>query len=186
MNVGINGNIHEWRDGESNKSISPVTILVNQLCLWRGWERCVYNKFLFSCSYLHAITYSQDWYSNGENSWIIFWCILGIHAVRTPGDDDGPDKWNQSDQFKIYPTASPKILHHTAWRTWLFIAHSDHYCTSLSLPHLYTSLWKVGRMYFLSSGVKGLTFPSQEWSLSNFPCSLTRNITSQYGEHGFS
>ena len=27
--------------------------------------------------------------------------------------------------------------------------------------------------------------PFQEWSISNFPCSLTRNVTSQYGELGF-
>ena len=29
-------------------------------------------------------------------------------------------------------------------------------------------------------------FHSQEWSISSFPCSLTRNITSQYEELGFS
>ena len=32
-------------------------------------------------------------------------------------------------------------------------------------------------MYFLNWGVKGLPFHSQEWSMSSFPCSLTRNIT---------
>ena len=31
----------------------------------------------------------------------------------------------KSDQCPISPTASPEILHHTVWRTWLFIAFSD-------------------------------------------------------------
>ena len=28
----------------------------------------------------------------------------------------------KSDEFQISPAASPEILHHTVWRTWLFIA----------------------------------------------------------------
>ena len=31
----------------------------------------------------------------------------------------------KSDQYQISPAASPEILHHTVWRTWLFIAYSD-------------------------------------------------------------
>ena len=31
----------------------------------------------------------------------------------------------KSDQVQISPVASPVILHHTVWRTWLFIAYSD-------------------------------------------------------------
>ena len=46
------------------------------------------------------------------------------------------------DQSPISPVASPEILHHTVWRTWLFIAYSDerllHYQSSL--PHPYISL----------------------------------------------
>ena len=30
----------------------------------------------------------------------------------------------KSDQIQISPAASPVILHHTVWRTWLFIAYS--------------------------------------------------------------
>ena len=30
-----------------------------------------------------------------------------------------------SDQYEISPEASPEILHHKLWRTWLFIAYSD-------------------------------------------------------------
>ena len=45
------------------------------------------------------------------------------------------------------PAASQEILHHTAWRTWLFISYSDSLYSILTI-HLYISLWKVGRMYF--------------------------------------
>ena len=31
----------------------------------------------------------------------------------------------KNDQFRISPAASPVILHHTVWRTWLFVAYSD-------------------------------------------------------------
>ena len=43
------------------------------------------------------------------------------------------------DQFQITPAASPDILHHTVWRTWLFIAYSDERWLyyQFSLPHLY-------------------------------------------------
>ena len=45
----------------------------------------------------------------------------------------------ESDQFQISPAASPEILHHTVWRTWLFIAYSDERWLyyQFSLPHLY-------------------------------------------------
>ena len=31
----------------------------------------------------------------------------------------------KSDQYQISPATSPEILHHTVWRTWLFMAYSD-------------------------------------------------------------
>ena len=45
----------------------------------------------------------------------------------------------KSGQFQISPAASPEILHHTLWRTWLFIAYSDERWLyyQFSLPHLY-------------------------------------------------
>ena len=54
----------------------------------------------------------------------------------------------KSDQFKICPAASPEILHHTVWITWLFIANSDQILSyyQFSLPHLYIPVQKVGRM----------------------------------------
>ena len=32
---------------------------------------------------------------------------------------------SKSNQFQISPAASQQLLHHTVWRTWLFIAYSD-------------------------------------------------------------
>ena len=46
----------------------------------------------------------------------IFWSI--IFKVINPFTPE-------SDQCQISPVASPEILHHTVWRTWLFIACSD-------------------------------------------------------------
>ena len=76
----------------------------------------------------------------------------------------------KSDQFKISPAASPEILHHTVWRTWLFIAYSDERWLyyQFSLPHSYISLEKVGRMYLLILRVKGL------WSRVTIPLILRK------------
>ena len=56
-----------------------------------------------------------------------------------------------------FPVASPEILYHTIWRTWLFITYWDERWLyyRFSVPHSYISHWKVGRMYYLSLGVKG-------------------------------
>ena len=63
----------------------------------------------------------------------------------------------KSDQFVISPVASPEILHHTVWSTWLFIAYSGDkwLCNqfSLCITYIHFSL-KVGRMYILSLGVE--------------------------------
>ena len=48
----------------------------------------------------------------------------------------------KSDQFQIFPPASPEILHRTVWRTWLFMAYSDERLVyyQFSLSHFYISL----------------------------------------------
>ena len=62
----------------------------------------------------------------------------------------------KSDQFRISPAAPPEILHHTARRTWLFIAYLDeiwlHY--QFALPHLYISPLKSSEkvLFELGSG----------------------------------
>ena len=87
-------------------------------------------------------------------------------ALRAAEAKDGSRWWvgcvnpftPKSDQLQISPAASPEILHHTVWRTWVFIAYSDKrwLCYQFSLPHSYISLEEDWRMYFLSLGVKGL------------------------------
>ena len=43
---------------------------------------------------------------------------------------------SQVDQCQSSPAASPEILHHTVWRTWLFIAYSDERWLHLPItPH---------------------------------------------------
>ena len=72
----------------------------------------------------------------------------------------------KGDQFQISSAVSPEIFHHTVWRTWLFTAYPDE-------RWFYTS-----NSHYLSYRISLQPFHSQEWSISNFPCILTRNITS--------
>ena len=48
----------------------------------------------------------------------------------------------KSDQCQISPAASPQILHHTVWRTWLFITYTTNSFT-------YRFLFKRLRVYFV-------------------------------------
>ena len=53
----------------------------------------------------------------------------------------------KSDQFRICPAAPPEILHHTVWRTWLFIAYSDEEWLILPiLRHCVTYTFLFGRL----------------------------------------
>ena len=76
----------------------------------------------------------------------------------------------KSDQFQISPAATPEIWHHTVWKTWLFIAHSDRRWLyyQFSLLHSYNCFLKgwentlfelrserVSRLSLLNLGVKG-------------------------------
>ena len=82
-----------------------------------------------------------------ETGWLCWW-LDRIFNPFTP----------ESDQCQISPPAPPEILHHTVRRTWLFIAYADEKWLyyKFSLRHSYNRFWKVGRIHFLSSGVKGL------------------------------
>ena len=65
----------------------------------------------------------------------------------------------KSDQSPISPVASPEILHHTVWRTWLSIAQSDerwlHY--QFSLPPIHLSLGRLGECSFWTRGAFNIT-----------------------------
>ena len=66
----------------------------------------------------------------------------------------------KSDQCQISPAASLEILHHTVWRTWLFVAYSDERWLCCSNSHYLTCTFpfrKGGRINFSNLGVKWLT-----------------------------
>ena len=90
--------------------------------------------------------------------------------------------------FKIPPATSPEIWHHAVWRTWLFGAYSNeiwlYYQYSLLLL-LCISLWKVGRMSFLSLGVKGLIEPDllPTWGNSRLITAECRVLIFLYVNH---
>ena len=55
------------------------------------------------------------------------------------------------DQLQISPAASPNILHHTVWRTWLFIRYSDErfiMVPILTKLNLYISRKRLGECTF--------------------------------------
>ena len=66
----------------------------------------------------------------------------------------------KSDQCQISPAASPGILQHTVWRTWLFIASTKLTDDNITNSHYITYTFVFKRLgewlYFLNLGVKGL------------------------------
>ena len=100
--------------------------------VWRTWLFIAYSdeKWLY---YKFSLHYSYNRFLKGwENT------LFELRSERVnPFTPKG-------DQFKnISPAASPDILHHTVWRTWLLIAYSDErwLSTKFSLPlYLHISL----------------------------------------------
>ena len=66
----------------------------------------------------------------------------------------------KSDQCQISPAASPGILQHTVWRTWLFTASTKLTDDNITNSHYITYTFAFKRLgewlYFLNLGVKGL------------------------------
>ena len=82
--------------------------------------------------------------SNGrEQVGRVYFLGLGVEAVNpfTP----------KSDQVQISPAPSPVILHHTAWRTWLFIAYSDE-------KRLYNEILIASLIHFSLKGWENVPF----------------------------
>ena len=61
-----------------------------------------------------------------------------------------------SDQCQISPAASSEILHHTVWRTWLFIACSD--------ERWWYYLFSLHHLAFLFKRLGECTFWTWEWN----------------------
>ena len=82
-----------------------------------------------------------SWTSANDHSWE--WKSYNCQLSVSP---QTPTQCSRSDQFQISPAASPEMLHHTVWRTWLFIAYSDdrwlYY--QFPLPHFCISLKRLG------------------------------------------
>ena len=87
----------------------------------------------------------------------------------------------KSDQCQNSPPASPEILHHTVWRTWLFIAYSDEKWLyyKFSLHHSYNRFlkgWEDTLFELRSERVKnpsiekqkGIANTNQQQSLENY------------------
>ena len=56
----------------------------------------------------------------------VYLALGNVNQAKTDDATDGATFTHNSDQmYQISPSASPEILHHTKWRTWLFIAYSD-------------------------------------------------------------
>ena len=73
----------------------------------------------------------------------------------------------KSDQVQISPVASPVILHHTVWRTWLFIAYSD--WKMIPVPVLTTSLihfsWKGWENVLFELGIERVNTVTMWWQM---------------------
>ena len=100
----------------------PIVLLTNPA----GYDESCYLIITICGTLWEFFNFYQYW-TNTNFSWIF--SFLNTFNPFTP----------KSDQCQISPAASPIIVHHTVWRTWLFITHSDerwlHY--QFSLPHLY-------------------------------------------------
>ena len=114
--------------------------------------------FLFGCLFMgprkHARAHSLTTLRGGPGGGGAWWSytvrrIDWDRQLRRPTVNPYAPK---TDQFQIFPAASPEILHHTVWRTWLFIAYSGErwlYTTNSCYLTYTSSLWKVGRMHLV-------------------------------------
>ena len=77
---------------------------------------------------LPSITVDAFWYLSRAGSFVYIFLSMFLTSFVP-----------KSDHFQISPAVSPEILHHTVWRTWLFIAGPDERWSyyQFSLPHLY-------------------------------------------------
>ena len=73
--------------------------------------------------------------------------ISGDVSTRPPPPPPLNPFTPKSDQFHIFPAASPEILSHTVWRTWRFMAYLDerwlYYQFSVA-SHIHFSLGRLG------------------------------------------
>ena len=87
----------------------------------------------------------------------------------------------KSDQFQISPAASAEILHHTVWRTWLFIAYLDERWLyyQFSLPQVYISLLEGWENALFELGIEKVNRGKEVW-LMEIPGEVTTIGASPY------
>ena len=61
------------------------------------------------------------WVESASNSKV--YLVLANRIEQIHFEEINP--FTPSDQSQISPATSPERLHHTVWRTWLFVAYSD-------------------------------------------------------------
>ena len=82
------------------EKLNPALVYIKLGCEW--------------CRCLCRVRLSRHWTSPRERN-----------NYSWPGENNSIATFTpKSEQFKISPAALPEILHHTVWRTWLFITYS--------------------------------------------------------------
>ena len=132
-----------------------LVLVLSPFSLWRKDSCACVEPFTLKCCTLKAAPFLRD--TRIELLWLLLFYLFIIVIKITPLT---PRKFAflpcghtclhvnpftpKSDQCQISPAASPNILQHTAWRTWLFIAYSDERWLyyQFSKPHSYISSWK--------------------------------------------
>ena len=143
----------QWNTGLSTKS-------------WSQWWNAIRKINGSRCDRRPFITHSDK--ANAQNfSSQFFHCFSPTWSTLSPFTP-------KSDQVQISPAASPVILHHKVWRTWLFIAYS--HWKMIIVPILITSLthfslkgWENVLIELGSERVKGL-FDNQAAFPLRQPC----------------
>ena len=89
----------------------------------RARQPHVRNRACWDCSTSHPRSTHRKYKRNRwlQLLWFEFWLTLSLPRVISMSNS---------------PAASPEILHHTVWRTWLFIVYSDERWLSCYLTHI--------------------------------------------------
>ena len=101
------------------------------------------SEFTTPCFETHSTGWWSRLHKTQQEPHRVWWLeAKGIFTIFCLFDFDPVTP--KSDQCRIYPAASLEIWHHTVWRTWLFIAHSDEKWLyyKFSLHHSYNRFLK--------------------------------------------
>ena len=111
--------------------------------------RCAYEHHISGDSLRTCLRYQESWEDakkrNVDAYFVNNTCAMKIFTISPWYCIMFNPLTPKSDQFPISPAASPVILHiilhHTVWRTWLFMAYSDERWLyyQFALPHLHIS-----------------------------------------------